>query len=152
MGDDRRLFLNLLFHKMSKTIFSHGEGFFYVLINFTLYHKPLLVCHFDSSGVDNNLIPFKMPESYRRIHGRIKDAWIEGSVVLPEYVQQRMEERGIDDADLDYVIVHGQIESHEATSDDRTRYKITGRSVDGFRIKVVVEINGETVIVTTWYV
>jgi len=102
------------------------------------------------AGDDDNLITFKRPESYRRIHERIKEAWTEGSVVLPEYVQSRMLERGIDDADLDRVILRGRVENHEATTDERARYTIVGRSVDGFRVKVVVEINGETVIVTTW--
>jgi|SRR5215813_8923839 len=93
------------------------------------------------------VVPFDDPEDYRRVHQRIKRLWESGEVEIWVHAQQRMKADGVDTNDLAHVVKYGRITEHSHPNLN-WRYTLQGQAVDGNRIKVVVEINGNLAIVT----
>ena len=61
-----------------------------------------------------------------------------------------MRQEGIDDVDVHQVIKFGKISGHEDSEYEgyNYRYTLRGKSVDGFRLRVVIELNDQMMIVT----
>lgn len=90
------------------------------------------------------------PEDYRAARLRMKRIWNEGVVRWSPHAQSHMLDEGIDDLDVHQVIKFGKIVEHEESEYEgyRYRYILRGKSVDEFRLRVVVDINGSMMIVT----
>ena len=93
------------------------------------------------------IIPLRDPTNYRRVYERIKGLWNEGKVVIQPHAKDQMRRRRLHTPDVDYVIRTGRIVGHSRPH-TWWRYVIDGRSVDGTRMRCVVEINGQLVLVT----
>ena len=93
------------------------------------------------------VIPFEDPGDYKRTLHRIKRLWREGAVEILPHAQRRMIERRIEMTDIEHLIRYGCIVDH---SKDREnwRYVVEGRTVDGTKADVVVEIDVALLIVT----
>ena len=76
----------------------------------------------------------------------IRRLWEEGRVRFWDHAEERMEERGIDVLDVQQVILHGRISEHRKTR-HASRWKLTGKAVDGKLLAVVVEIQGDLLVI-----
>ena len=87
------------------------------------------------------------PRNYKLAHQRIKKLWNEGKTEITVHAQQRMKQREIDMLDIANVIRYGRITEHTRPK-TCWRYSILGKAVDGERMRCVVEIDGNLIIVT----
>ena len=87
------------------------------------------------------------PDDYKRAHQRIKKLWAESKTEITYHAQKRMKERNIDITDVQNVIRYGKVIEHSKPM-TLWRYTISGASVDGKKMKCVVEIDGNLIIVT----
>jgi energy-coupling factor transporter ATP-binding protein EcfA2 len=94
-----------------------------------------------------DVLPMWDPGNYRRVLQRIKKLWNEGETVITSHAQIQMKKREIDMNDVANVIRYGQIIEHSKPI-TYWRYTIFGKAVDGERMKCVVEIDGNLIIVT----
>ena len=97
------------------------------------------------------IIQFTIPGTValrRKQIERIRELW-NRKLIIPPYCDERQECRGISTKDIKYTIFNGRIVSHEP-QENRWRYVIKGKSIDGVRMKCVVDINGSLVIVTAF--
>jgi len=90
------------------------------------------------------------PSDCRAAKVRMKRIWNEGVVRWGHHAQLHMQNEGIDDSDVHHVIKFGSITGHEDSEYEgyRHRYILRGRSVDGFRMRVVVDLDDQMMIVT----
>jgi hypothetical protein len=90
------------------------------------------------------------PSDYRAAKLRMKRIWNEGVVKWGHHAQQHMQQEGIDDVDVHQVIKFGKIKGHEDSEYEgyTYRYTLRGNSVDGFRLRVVIDLNDQMMIVT----
>ena len=90
------------------------------------------------------------PSDYRAAKVRMKRIWNEGVVKWGHHAQLHMHHEGIDDTDVHHVIKFGRITGHEDSEYEgyRYRYILRGKSVDGFRMRVVVDLDDQMMIVT----
>jgi hypothetical protein len=95
----------------------------------------------------DNVIPMWDPTNYRRVRQRIRKLWDEGDTKILNHARVRMKERRLDITDVQQVIRYGEIVDHSKPG-DHWRYVIDGKTVEGLRLRLVVEINGLLVIVT----
>jgi hypothetical protein len=93
------------------------------------------------------VVPFEAPENYRRVERRIKTLWESGHTEISVHAQERMKLRNLDMPDVQNVIRYGRVVDHSKPA-NLWRYVIEGKSVDGKKTSVVVEINGALTIVT----
>ena len=83
---------------------------------------------------------------------RINELWERGLYKAPDHATKRLQERALDDNDIQNVIRHGRV-THGGPSDfpeTPHRYKMEGTAVDGEEIVCVVDINGTLVLVTAY--
>jgi len=90
------------------------------------------------------------PSDYRAVKLRMKRIWNEGVVRWGLHAQKHMQDEGIEDVDIHHAIKFGRITDHEESEYEgyRYRYVLRGKSVDGFKLRVVVDLNGQMMIVT----
>jgi hypothetical protein len=90
------------------------------------------------------------PADYRAARLRMKRIWNEGVVKWGHHSQEHMQDEGIDDVDVHHVIKFGKITGHEESeyAGYRYRYVLKGKSVDGFRLRVVIDLDDRMMIVT----
>jgi len=90
------------------------------------------------------------PSDYRAARLRMKRIWNEGVVKWGHHAQQHMLDEGIDDVDVHHVINFGKFMDHEDSeyAGYHDRYTLRGRSVDGFRLRVVIDLDDQMMIVT----
>jgi hypothetical protein len=93
------------------------------------------------------VVPILDPTNYRRVHTRIKALLETGDTRFRGHGLERMQERGIDVTDVEYVLKFGRIVDHSCPS-DRWRYVLEGKTVEGKKLRIVVEIDGMVDIVT----
>jgi len=93
------------------------------------------------------VVPLSNPGDYKRAHQRIKKLWNEGTTEILPHAQRRMKQRRLDINDIQNVVRYGRIIEHSKPI-DLWRYTLQGMSVDGKRVKCVVEIDGHLLIVT----
>jgi len=94
-----------------------------------------------------DVVPLHDPTNYKRVLERIRRLWNEGTTEFPLHAQERMEEWAIDVLDIRHVIKYGRLVEHSRPG-ALWRYRIEGRTVDGDRLAVVVEIDGHLIVVT----
>jgi Domain of unknown function (DUF4258) len=94
-----------------------------------------------------DVLPISNPGDYKRAHQRIKKLWNDGGTKFAYHAQQRMKERKLDVNDIANCIRYGMIVEHKKPI-DYWRYTILGKSVDEKKMKCVVEIDGNLIIVT----
>lgn len=94
-----------------------------------------------------HVVPFEDPTNYRRVERRVRALWDEGDVEIAPHAQKRMRERKLEMTDIQNVLRYGRVVEHSRPA-ELWRYAIEGKSVDGTKAKVVVEIDGSLVIVT----
>ena len=90
------------------------------------------------------------PENYGSVQERIKAAWSLGEVEFSPHILDQGWERGLDVLDIQHVIRFGRITDHEQER-DLWRFEMEGKSVDGNRMRVVIDLNGRTILVTAFY-
>lgn len=92
-----------------------------------------------------------IPEEHRRIEELVRRLWREGEVVFTQHAIERMNERRVDAEDIRHALLHGRIAEHQPQPPDgrRCRYAFKGSSVDGVRLRPVVEIDDERLIIVT---
>jgi hypothetical protein len=95
----------------------------------------------------DNVVPIQDPTNYKRVRQRIRKLWDEGETEISHHARLRMRERKLDITDVQQVIRYGVIVEHSKPK-DLWRYAIDGKTVEGTRLRVVVEINGSLIIVT----
>ena len=90
------------------------------------------------------------PSDYGTARLRMMRIWKDGVVKWSRHAQQHMQDEGIDDMDVHHVIKFGKIANHETSEYEghRYRYVLRGRSIDGFGMRVVVDLDGQMTIVT----
>lgn len=93
------------------------------------------------------VVPFEDPANYGRVEQRIRKLWKEGQVAITTHAQQRMKERKVDITDVQQVLRYGSVVDH-SFGRDLWRYVVSGKTVEGTRTTVVVEIDGAMIIVT----
>jgi hypothetical protein len=74
---------------------------------------------------------------------RIRELWEDGTYFLLPHARVRMEERGLDELDLQNVIRTGRV-----TQQIGDRFKIVGKSVEADTASCVVEIEDKLLVVT----
>jgi Domain of unknown function (DUF4258) len=94
-----------------------------------------------------DVLPISNPGDYKRAHQRIKRLWQEGNTEISYHAQLRMNQRKLDINDVANCIRYGVIVEHNKPM-TYWRYTIHGKAVDGKKMRCVVEINGNLVIVT----
>ena len=94
-----------------------------------------------------DVVPLIDPKDYARVHARIRRLWDKGSTQIIGHAAKRMRERDIDIGDVRQVIRCGVVVEHSQPK-DLWRYVIEGRTSDGDRLRVVVEVNGHLLVVT----
>lgn len=87
------------------------------------------------------------PDDYKRALQRVKKLWNDGLTEFGYHAQRRMVQRQIDSTDVANCIKYGRIIEHSKPM-TLWRYAVEGNSVDGERMKCIVEINGQLIIVT----
>ena len=87
------------------------------------------------------------PENTRRVAERIKKLWNDGEVEWDGHAIRRMREREIDLFDVEKVIKCGRITGHSKPREN-WRFVMDGRGVDERSIRVILEINGNLLVVT----
>lgn len=91
------------------------------------------------------------PASCSSVRTRIRTLWNTGQVKILEKVIDAMTDRHFDVGDLQAVLTRrNKIESHEPGKEG-WRFNVRGKSVDGFKMRVAVEINGGLVVVTAFF-
>ncbi len=84
---------------------------------------------------------------YRQAEELIRRLWREGEVILPPHAGQRMDERDVDILDIRHVLLYGRIVGHRPEG-DAVRYTFHGKTLDGGRLRCVVDLGERVVIVT----
>ena len=87
------------------------------------------------------------PTDYKRVMWRVRSWWEHGLARIMPHARQRMRQRGIEVRDVWQVARYGKIVEHSRPR-ERWRYRIDGRAVDGSFLAVVVELNGQLLVVT----
>jgi Domain of unknown function (DUF4258) len=95
----------------------------------------------------DNVVPIQDPANYQRARQRIRRLWDLGETKISHHARVRMKERRLDITDVQQVIRYGEIVDHSKPG-DHWRYVVDGKTVEGLRLRVVVEINGLLLIVT----
>ncbi len=93
------------------------------------------------------LVPFERPADYARVHRRIKRLWEEGFFEIHGHAQKAMRKRKLDVLDVQNVILHGSIISHDRQG-EQWRYRIQGAAVSGVTASCVVAVEGRALIVS----
>jgi len=91
--------------------------------------------------------PISNPGNYKLALQRIKKLFNEGNTVVTADARLRMGQRRLTDIDLAHCIRYGRIIEHSKPM-TYWRYTMLGQSVEKRRMKCVVEINGNLMIVT----
>jgi Domain of unknown function (DUF4258) len=94
-----------------------------------------------------DVLPISNPGDYKRAHQRIKKLWNEGNTEFKYHAQLRMKQRKLDVNDAANCLRYGRIIEHSRPI-NYWRYTILGKAVDGERMKCVVEIDGNLIIIT----
>jgi hypothetical protein len=95
------------------------------------------------------VVPLSDPGDYKRARQRIRKLWDEGKTEFTTHARENMKKRAIDTPDVWNVIQYGRIIDHSRSSPTANwRYTLSGNAVDGKKVKCVVEINGNLIIVT----
>src|SRR5688572_9804564 len=81
-----------------------------------------------AEGEDEQCGAFDSPSDYARVHRRVKRLWNEGIFELHQHAQVAMAKRKMDVLDLQQIILHGSIISHDLR-DGQWRYRIQGSTV-----------------------
>jgi len=93
------------------------------------------------------VVPLSNPGDYRLARQRIRKLWNEGKTEFTIHAQQNMKKRAIYAPDVWNVIQYGRIIEHSKPM-AHWRYTLLGNAVDGKKVKCVVEIDGNLIIVT----
>jgi Domain of unknown function (DUF4258) len=93
------------------------------------------------------VVPIQDPANYRRVQERIRKLWEEGDVEILPHAVLRMKERKIEITDVYSVIRYGRVIEHSKPG-DLWRYVVEGKTVEGAKAGVVVEIDGTLMVVT----
>jgi hypothetical protein len=101
----------------------------------------------DLASMADNVVPMYDPANYKRARQRIRRLWDLGETKITHHARVRMGERRLDVTDVQQVIRYGQIVDHTKPG-EHWRYVIDGKTVEGLRLRVVVEINGLLMVVT----
>jgi hypothetical protein len=97
------------------------------------------ILHFDANR------PFSNATALERICA----LWAEGNYIPSPYAENRMLQRGFDDADVAHLImVTGGVKSHRKV-EGLWRYTVRGKSVDGKGMTAVFEIQGNFMVLVT---
>lgn len=95
----------------------------------------------------SNIVPFKDPQDYKRIEQRIRKLWDLGEVEVLPHAFKRLGQRRVDMLDVQNVILRGRVVDHSMAS-FRWRHVMEGKTVDGCNLRVVVEVEGNLLIVS----
>ncbi len=93
------------------------------------------------------VVPIQDPTNFKRVEQRIRKLWEEGDVKILPHATTRMQERKIETTDIRHVIRYGRVVDHSKPA-DLWRYEIEGKTVEGTKASVVVEIDGMLIVVT----
>lgn len=77
----------------------------------------------------------------------IRTLWNNGAVFILPHARLRMQERGIDELDLQHIIQTGRVVEEQLVRGN-SRFKVAGRVVEGNAGACVVEIEGSLLVVT----
>ena len=89
------------------------------------------------------------PGDYKGAQFRIKKLWNEGLFRIIPHAEERMLQNQLDTNDIQHLIRYGNITSHSKPM-NLWRYTIDGNSVDGQKMRCVVEINGTLIFVSAF--
>ena len=89
------------------------------------------------------------PADYRAASRRTKELLEKGQIRIKQPAQDRMKESGLDMQDVTHVLRYGTVVEHSHPHEN-WRYAVDGRAVDGDRVRCVVEIDGELILVTAF--
>jgi hypothetical protein len=93
------------------------------------------------------VVPIQDPTNYRRVQERIRKLWEEGAVEILPHAALRMKERKMEITDVYNVIRYGRVTEHSKPG-ELWRYVVEGKTVEGTKAGVVVEIDGTLIVVT----
>ena len=99
------------------------------------------------------VLRFTRPETaafYRKQIQRMRELW-NVYLIIPDEIEAKLDEKGISIADVRHVVFYGRI-THDEPRETKWRYTLKGKSIDGDRMKCIVDINGSLVIVTAFLV
>jgi hypothetical protein len=84
-----------------------------------------------------------------RLKRRLRDSVAQGQLRYTEHALQRMDERGFLFPDVERILRNG---THDQGRDmqvgNKWRYRISGSTIDGIAMSVVVEVDPELVVIT----
>lgn len=95
-----------------------------------------------------NVVPLHDPANYAVAQRSIKRLWDEGLYIPHPHALQRMEERGLNNLDIQHIIRYGKIVDHTMPS-SLWRYKIQGRTLDRRTASCIVEMDAHSLILVT---
>jgi hypothetical protein len=95
----------------------------------------------------SNVVPFDNPGDYARVHRRVKRLWNEGVFEIHQHAQLAMGKRKMDVLDVQNIILHGSIISHDLR-DGQWRYRIQGGTVANVTASCVVAPVGQVLVVS----
>lgn len=103
-------------------------------------------------GSMGDVVPMSdRPLSEKHAIQRIRVLWAEGEVVPLYHAEARMRKRSIDILDVAHVITRTGRVVEVSKPGQLWRYTLEGKSVEGRKLCVIVEMNGRLLIVTVFY-
>lgn len=88
------------------------------------------------------------PLSNRNATLRIRSFWKDGEVTFVPHAVTAMEQRGISMLDIEHVVLRTGHVTDSSRPGQHWRYVLEGRTAEGRKLRVVLELNGRLVIVT----